>query len=103
MKDEISVYGAPDCKDTIRTRRHLDELGVDYRYIDVDADDSAAERVKQLNDGKRKTPTVALGGTLEDADAEILSVPADTALDAALERHGLLPHSDSGDGSPGLR
>jgi mycoredoxin len=103
MKDEISVYGAPDCKDSLRTRTHLDKLGVDYRYIDVETDDGAAERVRQFNDGKRKTPTVALGGTLADAGAEILSVPADTTLDAGLERHGMLPLSDSGDGSPGLR
>jgi mycoredoxin len=103
MKDEISVYGAPDCKDTTRTRRHLDALDVPHRYIDVEQDERAAEQVKRVNDGKRMTPTVVIGGDLEAAGAEILAVPSDTLLDAALERHGRLPHSDSGDGSPGLR
>jgi mycoredoxin len=102
MGDQISVYGAPECKDTVRTRRHLDDLGVRYRYVDVETDPSAADRVKQVNEGKQKTPTVVIGGTLEKGGSEILSVPSDTALDVALGRHGMLPGSDSGDGSPGL-
>jgi mycoredoxin len=100
--DGITVYGAPDCKDTTRTRRHLDDLGVDYRYIDVDEDPAASEHVEQANDGKRKTPTVVLGGTLEGGGDEVLSVPGNTELVAALERHGRLPHDAEGDGSPGL-
>jgi mycoredoxin len=102
MRHDITVYGAPECEDTKRTRDHLDELGVDYRYIDVEADEASSERVEQVNDGKRKTPTLTFGGTLEEGATEILSVPDDTELDAALERHGRLPHSEYGDGSPGL-
>jgi glutaredoxin len=58
------VYGAPDYPDTLRTRRHLDELGVAYRCVDVEGDESASERVKRVNGGKRKTPTMVLGGRL---------------------------------------
>jgi glutaredoxin len=102
MADEITFYGSPTCKDSKRTQEHLDELGVDYRYVNVDEDQAASRRVEGANDGKRQTPTIVLGGTLEGGSGEVLSVPGNTDLDAALERHGSLPHRDAGDGSPGL-
>jgi thioredoxin reductase (NADPH) len=103
MSEEITLYGTPACPDTNRTQRYLDELGVDYRYVNVDEDGDASDRVEAVNGGKRMTPTLVLGGTLEQGDGEILAVPGNTDLTAALERHGSLPHSDRGDGSPGVQ
>jgi glutaredoxin len=37
---------------------HLDELGVEYDYIDVDHDEAASQWVKDHNDGKEKKPTI---------------------------------------------
>jgi glutaredoxin len=75
--DPIKVYGAGWCEDTHATRAHLDALGVEYQYIDVDADPAAKAWVAQQNNGKQKTPTVAIGG-------RILIEPDDAQLDEVL-------------------
>ena len=36
-KTPLTVYGADWCGDTKRTRHLLDEAGVNYEYVDVDA------------------------------------------------------------------
>jgi thioredoxin reductase (NADPH) len=43
----VEVYGADWCRDTQRTRRHLDSLGITYQYIDVEQDQQASAWVKQ--------------------------------------------------------
>jgi len=32
----IKVYGANWCSMTARAREHLDDLGIDYEYIDIE-------------------------------------------------------------------
>jgi mycoredoxin len=81
--DQVTVYGADWCGDTRETQMHLDELGVPYRYIDVERDPAAREWVLRQNDGKQKTPTVDVGGF-------VLSVPSNGELDAGLRRQGLI-------------
>lgn len=104
MSNEITIYGAEGCADTARTRAHLEQLGVVYRYVAVDGAAEAEAFVKSKNQGKRKTPTVVLAGESASAcgDPTILSVPSDSALDAALDQRRLLPLSEGGDGSPGV-
>ncbi len=82
--DKIEVYGADWCGDTKRTLRHLDALGVDYKYIDVEQDAAASAWVKQQNNGKERKPTVKLG------DNEVLSVPSDAELETALRKKNLV-------------
>ena len=74
----IKVYGADWCEDTQRTREHLDALKEHYQYINVDHDPAANEWITRQNNGKRKTPTVDLGGE------RILIEPTNEALDEAL-------------------
>lgn len=62
--DKVKIYGADWCEDTQGTRAYLDQLGVNYQYINVDADAGANEWVKQQNNGKRQTPTVEVGGRI---------------------------------------
>ena len=81
---EVKVYGADWCSMTQRTRRHLDEIGVPYQYINIEKDERAREWLKRQNDGKEKKPTVDIGG-------EILSEPSNDQLDAALKRAQVLP------------
>jgi len=78
------VYGADWCGDTRRTRLHLDELGVPYRYINIENDPAARQWVLRQNDGQQKLPTVDLGGL-------VLSVPSNGELDAGLRKKGLVP------------
>jgi mycoredoxin len=77
--NKAKVYGAAWCEDTQRTREHLDQLGVAYDYIDIDEDKSAEAWITQQNNGKRKTPTVDLGGKL-------LFEPTNEDVDEALKR-----------------
>ncbi|MFN2453215.1 MAG: glutaredoxin family protein [Pyrinomonadaceae bacterium] len=81
--DKIEVYGAGWCGDTKRTLKQLDTLGVEYKYIDVEQDAQASQWVKDQNNGKERKPTVKLGD-------QILSVPTDEDLEAALRSKGLV-------------
>jgi mycoredoxin len=80
----VEVYGADWCGDTQRTRRHLDSLGVAYRYINVERDQQASEWVKQQNGGKERKPTVKIG-------TQVLAEPSNQALEQALRQEELLP------------
>ena len=78
----IKVYGADWCQPTTLVREYLDELGVDYDYIDIEADPEAAKWVREQNGGKEKKPTV-------DIDGVVLSTPSRNELDAALREAGV--------------
>jgi glutaredoxin len=90
MDKDVKVYGADSCQDTRRTREHLQDLGVLHRYISVDEDSLADDRVRAWNGGVLRTPTVLVQGS---GGAEQLTTPSDDELDGALERQGLLPPS----------
>ena len=80
---DVHVFGADWCEDTRHTLAHLNAIGVEFDYTDVDEDPKAKQWVKQHNDGVQKTPTVDVKGT-------VLSVPADEDLDTVLRQHELL-------------
>ncbi|MFE7797012.1 glutaredoxin family protein [Nocardia sp. NPDC057440] len=56
---EILVYSKPDCQQCLMTMRHLDKLGLPYRYFDVTKDERAYDAVTLL--GYRQLPVVAVG------------------------------------------
>ena len=78
---EVKVCGADWCGDTRRALRLLDGRGVAYDYCNVDNDPQAAAWVLEQHGGKRKLPTIQVG-------EQILSVPSDADLDAALRANG---------------
>jgi glutaredoxin len=73
----ITVYGADWCLLTRRALRHLEELKLEFKYIDVEGDPKASEWVKNHNNGKEKKPTI-------DIDGKVLTEPTNAELDAAL-------------------
>jgi len=75
---ELKVYGADWCEHTQRVLSHLDDLGLTYKYINIEDDERAAAWVRHENDGKEKKPTVDVGGI-------ILLSPSEMALDDALK------------------
>jgi mycoredoxin len=79
----VTVYGADWCKDTQAVRNHLDSLGVQFKYKDVDQDPQADAWVKAQNDGERKMPTI-------DVDGLVLSMPAEPELEKALRARWLM-------------
>jgi glutaredoxin len=64
--------------------RHLDTMGVHYKYIDIDADAPAAKWVADHNNGREKKPTI-------DVDGEILTEPSDSDLDEVLRAKSVIP------------
>ena len=54
----ITMYSADWCGDCRRSKRLLNELNVPYTMVDVDADESAAEKVIEINGGMRSIPVI---------------------------------------------
>jgi glutaredoxin len=80
---EVKVYGADWCGDTQRTLKHLSDLGVAHRYVNIEQDEEAREWVRGHNDGKERKPTLDVAG-------QVLSVPTTRELDSALREKGLM-------------
>jgi mycoredoxin len=80
---EVKVYGADWCGDTQRTLKHLSDLGVAHRYVNIEQDDEARTWVRDQNDGKERKPTLDVAG-------QVLSVPTDRELDSALREKGMM-------------
>lgn len=78
----IRVFGATWCPMTTTTLRHLDQLGVKYQFIDIEADPKAAEWVRRQNNGKERKPTL-------DIDGVILSEPSNAELDRTLRQQNI--------------
>jgi glutaredoxin-like protein len=71
---EIVVYGTAWCGDCRHTKRFLDQHQIAYRWIDVDWDRDAMERVIAINHGLRSVPTLVFpdGSTLtEPSNAQL--------------------------------
>ncbi len=81
----ITLYGAPWCGDTRRSRRLLDRLGVSYTNIDVDEHPAGNAWATAQHGGERLIPTILLA-----PDEPLLFEPSDDALRAALVRTGYL-------------
>ncbi|MFE0026680.1 glutaredoxin family protein [Amycolatopsis sp. NPDC059021] len=80
MTTKLTVYGASWCPDVKRSRALLDGTGVEYDYIDVEADAAAEARVRELQDGARRIPTIVW------PDGTHLVEPSDDELTAHLNR-----------------
>ena len=76
--DGIIVYGTDWCPDCTRSRRFLDEHRVDYTWVNINEDASAARTVMELNGGNRSVPTTIF------PDGAVLVEPWDRELGAKL-------------------
>ena len=85
----LIVYGADWCEDTRRSLRHLRRLGVPHQYVNIDEDAQALGRAKDLNDGRRRTPTIDLG-----AGGNALVEPDNDTLSGALVELEMLTRED---------
>ncbi|MBV9927711.1 MAG: NrdH-redoxin [Acidobacteria bacterium] len=79
----VKVYGADWCEDTRHTREFLERLGVQYTYVNIEQDESAARWVREQNGGDERKPTLDVAG-------QVLSVPTDHELTGALRERGLM-------------
>jgi mycoredoxin len=74
----IIMYGTSWCSDCRRSQRFLEQRGVAYTYINIEQDETAAERVIELNNGNRSVPTIVF------ADGSILVEPSNQELERKL-------------------
>lgn len=75
----IDFYGAAWCSDCRRSKKLMEELGVEFNYIDVEADEAASEKVIAINNGMRSIPVIVF------EDGTHLTEPSDPDLKAKLE------------------
>ncbi len=80
----ITMYAADWCGDCRRSKRLLAELNVPYTLIDVDADESAAEKVIAINNGMRSIPVIVFD------DGTHLTEPSDAVLKEKLLALGII-------------
>jgi len=81
--DKVTMLGADWCRDCRRSKALLDGLGIDYDYVDVEADLSAADRAEAIS-GRKNIPVVAL------PDGKHFVEPSDAELRGELEASGLV-------------
>ena len=55
--DTITMFGAEWCRDCRRTKKQLDDLGIEYTYVDLAADPAAADVAKEIS-GRMNIPVV---------------------------------------------
>jgi len=60
--DALTVYSAPWCPDCRRVKLFLKERGVEFREVNIEQDPVAEELVIKANNGRRKIPTLEIGG-----------------------------------------
>lgn len=80
--EELTMYGADWCRDCIRSKALLEKLGVDYKYVDLEADPAAADVAKSIS-GQTHIPVVQF------TDGEFMVEPSDADLQAKVQAMGL--------------
>jgi glutaredoxin len=60
--ETLTMYTAPWCPDCRRAKSFLKERGVEFREVNIEEDPSGEEIVIKANDGRRKIPTLEIGG-----------------------------------------
>ncbi len=78
------MYGAEWCGDCRRSKRFLDANNVPYKYIDVEADQTASDKVIEINGGMRSIPVILF------SDGSHLTEPSDKDLQTKLESLGIM-------------
>jgi mycoredoxin len=78
---EVIVYGSLECGHTQTVLSQLEDLNVEYRYLDVPGNPEMMQRLAAWNGGYATHPTVDVGG-------DILVAPTPMAMATALRAHG---------------
>ncbi len=60
--ESVTMYTTTWCPDCSRAKAFLKKRGVAYREVNIEEDESAEETVIKANNGKRKVPTLEVGG-----------------------------------------
>lgn len=66
----VTVYSTTWCGYCWRLKAQMERAGVEFVDVDIERDETAAERVEQINGGNRTVPTVVF------PDGQVLVNPA---------------------------
>lgn len=58
----VTMYTTGWCPDCRRAKSFMKERGVEFREVNIEQDRSAEQIVLKANHGKRKVPTLEVGG-----------------------------------------
>lgn len=78
---KIKMYGTSWCGGTRSARDYFKINQVEYDWIDIDLDPSAAEIVKKINNGYKSVPTIIF------PDGSILVEPSNYELKEKLSQY----------------
>jgi glutaredoxin len=76
----IIVYGTSWCPDVVVARRFLDQRGVEYEYLDIDANKEAMDALFEISGVDWLVPTVVF------PDGSVFSNPSKKELAGKLRR-----------------
>jgi glutaredoxin len=62
MMEPITMYSTTWCPDCRRTKSFLRARGINFREVNIEEDPSGEAIVIKANNGKRKVPTLEVGG-----------------------------------------
>jgi mycoredoxin len=80
--ETIRLYGTPVCPGLPPVKAMLHRVGADFEYINIYGDETARQRVREINQGYESVPT------LEFADGSTLTEPSAGELRKKLEAMG---------------
>jgi mycoredoxin len=80
--DDIVMYATSWCGECRRAKALFDSRAVPFRWVDIEDDPEAAERVMQLSGGYRSVPTITF------PDGTVLVEPTSAELSAKLAGAG---------------
>ncbi|WP_426323160.1 glutaredoxin family protein [Microbacterium sp. E-13] len=78
----LTMFGADWCRDCIRTKKQLDELGVSYTYVDLVTDPAAADVARDIS-GRTNIPVVVYPDSshhVEPSNADVEAKLRDLSL-----------------------
>ncbi|MGV8885141.1 MAG: glutaredoxin family protein [Microbacteriaceae bacterium] len=82
MTSSLTMYGAEWCSDCRRAKTFLDEKGVTYEYIDLEAVPEAAEAALAIS-GRTNIPVIVFGDGTHQVE------PSNADLEAKLAELGV--------------
>lgn len=83
QQQPLTMFGAEWCRDCRRTKAQLDGLGVEYSYVDLEADPAAADVAREIS-GRTNIPVVVY------PDATHHVEPSNDDVEAKLRELGLI-------------
>lgn len=79
----VKVYSTTWCSDCVRSKRTLEQHGVDFHEINIENDPAAVAFVMEINRGRRSVPTIVF------PDNSTLTEPNSVELVGKLKELGL--------------